>query len=244
MSSALTGKDMMKRTSIAAAVIVLAALAASPAESACGSRPGTPNNVKVEPTPGRPATLRVTWTNTASERVWWDIDVTDQTGRNFPQKAGAGGPAGQKKGSSHVWSYTVQQANATRCFRIRARTGPFDTGCVSEQWSARVCSTTTGTNAGKWGALAADGKGSWGFAVNQASESVARDAALRGCGNAQCAVKIAGQVACYAYFESRTKGYWYGYHLHTSGATAVQGARSECEKRAPAGTCKLVKSNC
>ena len=59
----------MTRGSVAAVLATLTALAASPAESVCGDRPGTPNNVKVEPTPGRPATLRVTWTNTASERV-------------------------------------------------------------------------------------------------------------------------------------------------------------------------------
>jgi len=138
----LAGKDMMKRTSIAAAAVGLAALAASPAESACGSRPGTPNNVSVQPHAAKPTSLRVHWINTASERVWWDIDVTDPSGRVFPQKAGAGGPAGTKKGSSHVWYYNVNKPNTTRCFRVRARTGPFDTGCVSQAWSARVCATT------------------------------------------------------------------------------------------------------
>lgn len=117
-------------------------LFAARADAACSSRPGTPNNVKVEPYPSRLTTLRVYWINTASERVWWDIEVTDPAGRVFPQAAGKGGPAGTKKGSSHVWYYNVNKPNMTRCFRIRARTGPFDTGCVSQVWSARVCATT------------------------------------------------------------------------------------------------------
>jgi hypothetical protein len=59
-----------------------------------------------------------------------------------------------------------------------------------------------------------------------------------------CKVAIAAQVGCYAYFESRTKGYWYGLALHASGATVLQVARSGWEKGAPAGTCKLMKANC
>ena len=238
----------MKRGSVAAVLATLTALAASPAESACGDRPGTPNNIRVDPAPGKPATaLRVTWTNTASQRVWWDFEVTDSAGQPVKMKGGLGGigPASTQRGSTVTKDFGVNKPGTIRCYRIKARTGPFNSGCVSEQWSARVCAATAATsNAGKWSALSADGKGAWGFAVNQGSESAARDAALRGCGNPRCSVKIARPVGCYAYFESRTKGYWYGYALVGSGAEAVQLARSECEKRAPAGTCKLVKSNC
>ncbi len=239
---------MMKRTSIATAVIALAALAASPAESACGDRPGTPNNVKVEPAPGKAATvLRVSWTNTASERVWWDVEITDAAGRVTASRTGTGGPVGTKKGSAHILDYTVK-SNTNRCFRIRARTGPLSSGCVSEIWSARVCGTTASApgapERGKWGALAADGKGAWGYAMHYATEAQARDAARKFCGSGRCMVKVAGPVECYAYVESRKGGYWYGLALHSSRSTALQVARGGCEKSAPAGSCKVIKEGC
>jgi hypothetical protein len=246
----MKARGTFRRRSLATGLAALAALAAAGAAHACSDRPGTPNNIKVEPALGREATaLRVSWTNTASQRVWWDFEVTDQAGRAVKMKGGMGGigPAATTKGTTQTKDFVLNKSGTTRCFRIRARTGPFASGCVSEQWSARVCSTTAGPPApekGPWGALAADGKGAWGYAVKYASEAQARDAARKGCGNARCTVKVAGPVGCYAYFESRTNGYWYGLALHSTGATANQVARSGCEKGAPAGTCKLVKTNC
>jgi hypothetical protein len=175
---------------------------------------------------------------------------SDRPGRRRGQnerRFGGIGPAATKKGSTHTKDFVLNKSGTTRCYRIRARTGPFASGCVSEQWSARVCSTTAGAPApekGNWGALAADDKGAWGYALKYATEAQATDAARKFCGNARCTVKVAGPVACYAYFESRTRGYWYGLSLDSSLATAVRVARGGCEKGAPAGTCKLVKSNC
>ena len=72
----------MIRISLAAVLIAVSALAASPAAAACGDRPGTPNNVKVELVAGRESdVLLFRWNNTASERVWWDFEITDNAGR-------------------------------------------------------------------------------------------------------------------------------------------------------------------
>jgi hypothetical protein len=233
---------------LAAALIALSALAASPTAAACSDRPGTPNNVKLEPVAGREAdTLRLTWNNTASERVWWDIEISDKGGK-VVQSVTGGEPvkAGRGATSRDFSSYGV---NTTRCFRIRARTAGGTQGCVSQIWSARVCATTASSqpapNAGRWSALAADGKGSWGFAANQPNERQAKRLAVQSCGAPlRCRIAVAGPVGCYAYFESKAGGYWYGLALHSSRNTAEQVARLGCSKGAPAGTCKLVKSNC
>ena len=248
----------MLSKSLAALVAALSALAtASAANAACSDRPGTPNRVKAEPFAHSPRdTILFTWFDTtrASERVWHDIEVTDGKGRLVQSLTGVGIGAmsgGGKQQSEKQFSGLAP--NTTRCFRIRARDEAGTKGCVSKIWSARVCATTAsapGTPApdtpgtGKWSALAADGKGHWGFAVNFPTQWRAQFEARKGCGAQACTVRISGQVGCYAYFESRSGGYWYGLALHSSGATALQVARSGCEKGAPAGTCKLVKANC
>jgi hypothetical protein len=47
----------------------------SPAAAGCGSRPGTPSDVIAIAI--APQTIKVEWTNTASETVWWDYVLTD-----------------------------------------------------------------------------------------------------------------------------------------------------------------------
>lgn len=202
---------------------------------------------------GREAdTLRLTWNNTATERVWWDIEITDKAGK-VVQSVTGGEPVKTGRGvtSRDFSSYGV---NTTRCFRLRARTAGGTEGCVSQIWSARVCATTARRqapqptpNAGRWGALAADGKGRWGVALHEQNEQKAKSVALRECGTrgvGGCRILVTGAVSCYAYFESKTGGYWYGLALHSSRTTAEQIARQGCSKGAPAGTCKLVKAGC
>jgi hypothetical protein len=243
----------MTRTPRAAVLVALSALAASPAAAACGDRPGTPNNVKVEPVAGREFdSLRLTWNNTASERVWWDIEVTDKAGK-VVQSVTGGEPVKAARGATSR-DFSGYGVNTTRCFRLRARTAAGVQGCVSQIWSARVCATTArrqppqpSPNAGRWGALAADGKGHWGAALHEQTEQKAKLAALRECGvpgKQGCRIAVVGPVSCYAYFESKTGGYWYGLALHSSRATAEQVAQQGCSKGAPAGTCKLVKAHC
>jgi hypothetical protein len=242
----------MARKSLAIGLVALAALAgAAAAHAACFTRPGTPNRVTAEPVHGKErSTLRFGWFDTtrADERVWHDIEVTDGSGRLVQSLAGVGYGAMSGK-SQTTRDFGGLAPNTTRCFRVKARTEAGTQGCVSKLWSGRVCATTAsasgpGTTKGDWGALAADGHGHWGFAVHYATEAQAKAAARKGCGARRCTVRIAAQVGCYAYYESRSGGYWYGLALHSSGATALQVARSGCEKGAPAGTCKLVKANC
>ena len=97
---------------------------------------------------------------------------------------------------------------------------------------------------GPWGALAADGKGRWGYAIGYATEEFARAAAVKGCGGGTCKAALAAQMRCYAYYESRTRGYWYGMALDGSLQRAISTARGFCEKGAPAGTCKEMKAQC
>jgi hypothetical protein len=52
-----------------------------PAMAGCGDRPGTPTNVTANPVFGVFGMVRVEWTNTASEEVWWDYDVTHNGAR-------------------------------------------------------------------------------------------------------------------------------------------------------------------
>ncbi len=227
---------------------------ASVADAACLDRPGTPNEVKAEPTRGKERdSLTFSWHDTvgAREPVCHDFEVTDAAGRVVQSLAGVSCRGIGANLGRDERDFGGLPPNTTGCVRIKGRTEAGTKGCVSKIWSARVCATTASAPAtpqgGKWSALAANDHGRWGYAVDYATEAQAREAARKGCGSGYyrpCMVKIAAQVGCYAYFESRSGGYWYGLALHSSGATALQVARSGCEKGAPAGTCKLVKANC
>jgi hypothetical protein len=224
---------------------------ALPAYSACGDRPGTPITIRVEPVPGSESSkLRLTWRDTtrADERVWWDFEVTDGSGRLVQSLAGVG--IGAMVGSKQLSDrdFGPYPPGTTRCFRMKARTEAGTNGCVSQIWSGKTCGTTVAAPAkpksGGFAALAANGKGFWGYAVGQVSDEAARDAALKGCGQAVCKIAISGQNRCIAYYESRTGGYWYGLALGPTLAGVLRVARSGCTKGAPAGTCKLVKQIC
>jgi hypothetical protein len=242
----------MMEKSIGAAVAAAFLAASSGAGAACFTRPGTPNEVKAMPAPGKERnTLALSWHDTvgARERVCHDFEVTDGGGRLVQSFAGVNCRGIGANLGRDEREFGGLPPNTTRCFRIKGRTEAGTQGCVSQLWSGRVCATTAsapgpGTTKGDWGALAADGHGHWGFAVHYATEAQARAAARKGCGARRCTVRIAAQVGCYAYYESRSGGYWYGLALHSSGPTALKVARSGCEKGAPAGTCKLVKTNC
>ncbi|MCW5773473.1 MAG: DUF4189 domain-containing protein [Rhodospirillaceae bacterium] len=238
-----------------AAAPVLLALAAScalalPAQAACGDRPGTPITTRVEAVPGNASMLRLTWRDTtrADERVWWDFQVTDAGGRIVQSLAGVGIGAmvGSKQFSNR--DFGPYPAGATRCFRMKARTAAGTKGCVSQLWSGRICGTVAAAPAapkgGGFAALAANGKGFWGYAVGQSSEAAARSAALKGCGQADCRIAISGRNKCVAYYESRRGGYWYGLALGPSVSYVRRTALGGCAKGAPAGTCRLVKQIC
>jgi tetratricopeptide (TPR) repeat protein len=97
---------------------------------------------------------------------------------------------------------------------------------------------------GPWAAIAADGNGRWGHAVGQPSQDVARNAALKGCGGSGCKILDALQARCIAYAESREGGYWYFGFLGPNESAVQNNALNACNKAAPAGSCKLLKSIC
>lgn len=99
--------------------------------------------------------------------------------------------------------------------------------------------------AGPFGALAADGKGHFGYAVNQPTEAAARDAALKDCGSPGCKIAAAGEGRCVASFESRLKGdYGYGAGLGEDENKARMVAMARCATTAPAFSCREAKVIC
>jgi tetratricopeptide (TPR) repeat protein len=114
-------------------------------------------------------------------------------------------------------------------------------GGQGSQGSAKAQPPTSGP----WAAIAADGKGLWGYSLSQPSQDAAANAALEDCGD-DC--KIIGdralEASCIAYVESRQGGYWYFGYLGANESAVQDNAMNACNKAAPAGSCKLVKSLC
>jgi hypothetical protein len=133
----------MKLVSVFLGTIMLSTtLAAGLAHAACSDRPGTPDSVKAAPL--STTDIQVSWRNRATERVWWDVEMTDENGTVLPLSAGIGrGEKSFNSTISNVFSAPQSTDGTTRCFRVRARTGPRTEGCVSARWSARVCAATT-----------------------------------------------------------------------------------------------------
>ena len=115
------------------------------AQASCGDRPGTPKNLAVSisrvANPGAISPLAVlTWEDRASEKVWWDIEITNGSGVLVDQQLTGVGRGVEGKGSRAENAIGLP-ANGTRCYRVRARTGPHTEGCVSGDWSNQVCVT-------------------------------------------------------------------------------------------------------
>src|SRR5437870_1115497 len=88
----------------------------SDARASCSDRPGTPDNVSARGTSER--SIQFSWRNTATENVWWDIEVTDETGRTVLSQAGIGrGATGYHLPAENTYSV---EPGTTRCFRIKA----------------------------------------------------------------------------------------------------------------------------
>ena len=86
--------------------------------------------------------IQVRWTNTATETVFWDVEMTDGAGGRVAEQPGPGiGRGDTGKGLRISNSYTVP-SGVTRCFRVKARTARHTEGCVSGDWSNQACATT------------------------------------------------------------------------------------------------------
>jgi hypothetical protein len=97
-----------------------------------------------------------------------------------------------------------------------------------------------------WVAIAADSKGSWGYALGEPNEDQARAFAMAGCAptGIGCEIKAVGQQSCFAYVESRAGGYWYADFIGPTEEEVTYNALNVCLQGAPQGTCHVVKSAC
>lgn len=124
------------------------AVCAGPGRASACDRPGTPDQVRADAQVVKDAQGHVvrqivfSWRNTAAdgERVFWDIEMKDGAGRVIPQPAGAGRPSSTRH--EPRFNAFLVGPRETRCFRIKARTGPGTSGCVSALFSAQVCATS------------------------------------------------------------------------------------------------------
>jgi hypothetical protein len=93
------------------------AFAIMPAHAACDDRPGTPDNVSAVALPDN-RSIQFRWRNTATETVFWDIEVTDLLGNVVLSQTGIGqGVTGFHLPASNTY---LVEPGAARCFRIRA----------------------------------------------------------------------------------------------------------------------------
>ena len=241
---------------IAGCCSLLAVASAAPAVAAiCDNRPGTPNQTSAEVTSATSIRFKFRITTRDNEiNKYYDYYVTQKPGNGrVIARTGV-----RSHGPNHLGFGSIDHVDVSDlkpggeyCFYIRARTERGTKGCVSAVWAAPACAKIEGgpsasPNApGPFGAVAADGKGSWGYAVAQASEAQARTNALKGCGNANCKVELAGRGTCAAYAQSRANGgYWYGLGLGSSYMGAREAAERGCAKGAPKLACKIQKTFC
>ena len=118
----------------AAAFGALMAGAISPAFGACSDRPGTPTDVKTEAGVG---TITLSWHDTThrGEGSCHDIEIL----RTIPgdDRSVTGGVC--LRGATDG-RHTINVAFGQEyCFRIKARTRAGTQGCVSAQWSNKIC---------------------------------------------------------------------------------------------------------
>ena len=133
-------------------------VAISSAHAGCGDRPGTPNELRAEPLASAPnTTIRFSWRNTtgkgmnksgstssgdAPHKMYFDIWVRDSKGRNIGKDLTGYGPYSVTYGSRSHKDINHLSTPETRCFYIRARTGPGTKGCISKIAAGPVCATT------------------------------------------------------------------------------------------------------
>jgi hypothetical protein len=131
------------RSTALAAVIIFGLLSPGIAPVHAADRPGTPTNVTAtaqDPTSSRLPSVRVSWTNTATEDVCFEFYSTQN---GSPSDLGAGCVGHGLASSDYV--FEGLQPTTTYCFQVRARDwngGDPQDGLVSNDWSALACATT------------------------------------------------------------------------------------------------------
>lgn len=140
---------------ILAAGALISTLAAASAGAACGDRPGTPNEVAAQPSPGAPMTsIRLSWRNTTARAHsgtphsgYFDIWVrASENGPNIGEdKTGFGPFHNLRYGTRSYHDFPNLAPGTRRCFQMRARTGAGTSGCLSASGSNWACATTSTT---------------------------------------------------------------------------------------------------
>ncbi len=131
--------------------VSLLPLSISAAQAACGSRPGTPNEVKAEALSA--TAIRFSWRNTTSRAhvgehtMYFDISVRDGKGNQVGKDMTGTGPFKVTYGSRSQQDFDRLATPQTLCIKIRARTEAGVKGCVSQVFSAQACATTTASAA-------------------------------------------------------------------------------------------------
>ena len=240
---------------IAGLIALLGAI--TPAAASCGSRPGTPNEVQID-SDGSDRLAFGFRARTHDNKMWYDISIRDGQMRDIGRDLTGWGPNVGCFGCGIKHVFDGLQPNTRYCFRVRARTEAGTQGCVSENWSGWACATTrtvgnvppgqgpTG-DPGKYVAIAANGRGVWGYALGFGTRAMAEASAIAGCGaeRATCKIVAQGETACFAYVDARQgSAYWFGVGLSANERGAIDVANKGCGGGAPAGTCKLVKAAC
>ncbi|MGH6815948.1 MAG: DUF4189 domain-containing protein [Hyphomicrobiaceae bacterium] len=96
-----------------------------------------------------------------------------------------------------------------------------------------------------WGAIAVDGKGSWGWAHGGNNKAGAANTAVSGCGAPGCRAVMVVRAKCIAFADSRSGGYWYGHAFGPTNGAVTNAARSFChEAGAPSGSCRIRHVTC
>lgn len=139
------------RISAVRCTAILAAMATLPmlAVAGCGSRPGTPNDLRIEPDSGAPTTsLLLSWQNTTGRAIeertmFFDISVRDAHGQQVGRDLTGVGPfTDLTYGSRSSYAFDGLRPGQTLCISMRARTQGGTKGCVSGRFSNQVCGTT------------------------------------------------------------------------------------------------------
>jgi hypothetical protein len=137
-----------KFVSLFLVAVSLPVVLAAGSANAC-DEPGTPTDVTVDVIWNFPPRIRATWTNKANsdETAFWDVEITDgKTPPTFFNPPPGSGRPGTFRDEPMSNSWEVDAAvgtRATRCVRIKARTGPGTQGCLSKNFSNQACVTTT-----------------------------------------------------------------------------------------------------
>jgi len=135
MSRCSNFADASLRSTPFAFICAAAALFVATAAQACDDRPGTPN--WRFPTWNSATSIHLLWINKATETVWWDLEISDGSNNVLSSQAGVQ-PIGTSFGQGLHMDLSVP-LGAQRCYRLRARTEPGTEGCVSIQFTNKIC---------------------------------------------------------------------------------------------------------